>query len=431
MNKKDIYDTFNDVEFDVSNFEEIPMTEDEKIKLKKSLRKRLDLNKKYINNKRCKVAAMVAIIVLVLGFSPIGQEVIAQITEKLIFTPSQGVIKGDGDKVLYILEEPRNVKIDGKDGFIKSIINDGKHIYVELWSDSNSEKGISYPVIIKEITMKTKDGKTLEVEGSSHAGGSDKVCSEFNFTQNDGLITEFDLYHENEKIDSFTLNKVEFKNGYNEIGGNSTDKDILIGATSYYENGERYFKIWSDREYEDLENYILRLDHINDIEVRDEEGNILIIESANDGTGRAYKISNGYEGKLYIKITNIDLAYEMKVGTKVVLKIPKEGKYHEVNEEIKLKGLDDNIKVTTIENNNGEYKVKLDYSDNYDKDRFVFMIWQSFRSGGSMGGQGDFTGELYLENEDLSVKEKLLKKIYFNIDKVQINQGGNWSFTVE
>lgn len=452
MDNKDIYDKFNEIDFDVSAFEEVPMDEIEKQGLKKSLREKLsnleennikdtftreDKNvksKKFI--KKYKIAVAVAIIAILVGISPLGQEVIAQIAEKLIFTPSQGIIKEQEGKELYMLEEPLRVTIDNNSVLIKSIVNDGENINVEMWFYESEEGNTDYQrEIINNLKLKTEygdisdaDSATIDVGLTSFASGG---YAGFSFQQKDRLITDFKLYYKDKEIGEFHLKKMAFKNGYDEVGGNAIDKDIRIGATSYYQDGERYFKIWSDKEYEELEEYTVNLDSIGKVEAKDEEGNILPIESAQDGTGKAFKLLSDYKGKLYIKIKYIELGYSLKEGTEISIKIPKDGENKEINQELKLKGLKDRIKASTITNKDGEYTIHFDFSNNYDENRTIFMVRQNFRSGGGMGDIENKQGEVYLDNEDLTVKERFSRKIYLNINNISVHQEGNWEFAVE
>jgi len=313
MDNKDIYDRFNEIDFDISEFEEIPMDEVEKQRLKKSLKEKLadidnyeshdsidltEVNKEKSKEekiqfnqekngkmqrsmKKYKVAAVVAILALLIGMSPLGKEVIAQIAEKLIFTPSQGIIKQQADKELYMLEEPVRINIDDSSALVKSITNDGENIYVEMWFNQDAEaEGIGdHREIINNLKLKTSDGNMYNVGLTSFASGG---YAGFTFQQGEGLITDFKLHYKDKDIGEFNLKKVDFKKGYDEIGGNAIDKEVLLGATSYYEEGERYFKIWSNIDYQQREDYTISLDAIGKVEVRDEEGTLLAIENANE-----------------------------------------------------------------------------------------------------------------------------------------------------
>jgi len=239
------------------------------------------------------------------------------------------------------------------------------------------------------------------------------------------------LHYKDKDIGEFNLKKVDFKNSYDEIGGNAMDKEVLLGATSYYEEGERYFKIWSNIDYQQREDYTISLDTIGKVEVRDEKGTLLSIENANDGTGRAFKILDPYKGRLDIKIKDIDINYVLKEGGKLAIKIPKKGKISEINEDLKLKGLQDSIKASSITNKGGEYTIHFDFSNNYDESRTIFMVRENFRTGGAMGDMENQQGEVYLDNEDLSITERFLRKIYIDINNILVHQEGNWQFIVE
>ncbi len=426
MDNKDIYDKFNEIDFDISEFEEIPMDEVEKQRLKKSLKEKNGKMQKSM--KKYKVAAVVAILALLIGMSPLGKEVIAQIAEKLIFTPSQGIIKQQADKELYMLEEPVRINIDDSSALVKSIANDGENIYVEMWFNQDAEaEGIGYQ-IINNLKLKTSDGNMYNVGLTSFASGG---YAGFTFQQGEGLITDFKLHYKDKDIGEFNLKKVDFKNSYDEIGGNAIDKEVLLGATSYYEEGERYFKIWSNIDYQQREDYTISLDAIGKVEVRDEEGTLLAIENANDGTGRAFKILDPYKGKLDIKIKDIDINYVLKEGGKLAIKIPKKGETSEINEDLKLKGLQDSIKAASITNKGGEYTIHFDFSNNYDESRTIFMVRENFRTGGAMGDMENQQGEVYLDNEDLSITERFLRKIYIDVNNILVHQEGNWQFIVE
>jgi len=380
--------------------------------------------------KKYKVAAVVAILALLIGMSPLGKEVIAQIAEKLIFTPSQGIIKQQVDKELYMLEEPVRINIDDSSALVKSITNDGENIYVEMWFNQDAEaEGIGYQrEIINNLKLKTNDGNMYNIGLTSFASGG---YAGFTFQQGEGLITDFKLHYKDKDIGEFNLKKVDFKNSYDEIGGNAMDKEVLLGATSYYEEGERYFKIWSNIDYQQREDYTISLDTIGKVEVRDEEGTLLSIENANDGTGRAFKILDPYKGKLDIKIKDIDINYVLKEGGKLAIKIPKKGEISEINEDLKLKGLQDSIKASSITNKGEEYTIHFDFSNNYDESRTIFMVRENFRTGGAMGDMENQQGEVYLDNEDLSITERFLRKIYIDINNILVHQEGNWQFIVE
>jgi len=48
-----------------------------------------------------------------------------------------------------------------------------------------------------------------------------------------------------------------------------------------------------------------------------------------------------------------------------------------------------------------------------------------------MGDMENQQGEVYLDNEDLSITERFLRKIYMEVNNILVHQEGNWQFIVE
>lgn len=175
----------------------------------------------------------------------------------------------------------------------------------------------------------------------------------------------------------------------------------------------------------------MTVDHYNNLKARDDDGNLLRVEIANDGTGKSYKILDDYDGNINITINEIELGYRLKEGGTISLDMPKSGKTIDINKEVKLRGLEDRVVVKSITNKNGEYIITLDYSNNYEENRFIYMSRQSFRSGGAIGDPVNKCSEVYLDNEDLSISEKLRRKINLKIDDINVKQYGKWKFKVQ
>lgn len=461
LNKKnkDIYEVFNEINFEENEFDSVELDDIEKKRLKKQLRLRINdglefekqnktmdnirnNNVKNTNKKWIKVACVAVLIVFFIGLTPIGNEVLAQIKDKLFFIPSKGIINENQWGNTYVLDKPEKVSIKDKSVIIKSIINSGDYISIEMWDEEgNINNSLSlkenYDEILEDMKsnfkLKTTDNRVLSVEGYALASGG---YSSISFNQGNDNITEFDLYYGEERLGHFILSQVKYIENYDEIGGNDANNGILIGATSYYVEGERYFKLWSNKDNVNMVDYRVDIDNYNDVEARDEKGNILRIESANDGTGKAYKLLDDYSGNIYLNINEIDLRYELSEGANISLKLPKEGKTIKVDKELKLKGLKDRIVVKSIINNNGQYEngdyvVKLDYSNNYDNNRFIYMANASLRDSGAIGDPESKSSEIYLYNEDLSLIEGLSRRINLRLDRILLRQYGNWNFVIE
>lgn len=458
---KDLYEIFNDMSFNEEEFEPIEMNELETVRLKKLLRDKVNseaskteipnrkaelrqVNKK--NKKWLQAASVAVVIAIAIGFTPKGRAVLAQIADKLFFSPSQGIMSEEQWGNTYILEEPERVNINGVSTLIKNIVGSGDYISIEMWTDeainennpnfkeeyeSLSDK--KFKEIKENFKIKTMLNEMLPVEGASMASGG---YSSVSFKQGKDIITEFYLYYGEEEIGHFKLKQIKYVESYDELGGNATNKGILIGATSYYLEGERYFKLWSNKDGIELPEYRMNVDSYNDIIVKDEEGNPLKFEGANDGTGKAYKLLEDYKGDIHVSIKDIDLSYELREGTVVSLKLPKKGETDQLNKKVKLTGLKDSVAIKAVTNNNGQYEngdyvITLDFSNNYDDSRFIYMIRERFRSGAAMGDPENKCSEIYLDKEDLSFSERLLGRVKLKIDEVLVKQYGNWEFEVK
>lgn len=458
---RDIYEIFNDISFNNEEFEPIEMNELESVRLKKLVKERISIeesekdipnaktgsvqkNKK--NRKWLKIASIAVIVAISAGFTPRGKEVFAQIVDKLFFSPSQGIMNEQQWGNTYVLEEPMRVNINGESTLIKNVINSGDYISIEMWIDeivdeNNPNFKEEYEILSDKRIQKSKEnfkiktmaGEYLPVEGYSMASGGYSAIS---FKQGKDIITEFYLYYGEEEIGHFKLKQIKYVDGYDELGGSATNNGILIGATSYYLEGERHFRLWSNKDGLELPEYRINVDSYNNIKVTDENGNPLNFESANDGTGKAYKLLEDYSGDICVSINDIDLNYDLREGSKVSLKLPKKGETENINEEIKLNGLKDRLVIKSITNNNGQYEngdyvITLDFSNNYDSSRFIYMARQSFRSGGAMGDPENKYSEIYLDADDLRLSERLLGRVNLKLDSLLVKQYGKWEFTVK
>lgn len=431
MDNKDIYKILNEIDFDINNEEEIELTDIEKIKLKKDMRKRVKINKGIVNNKRIISVAIIALIIVSFGISPWGKAVIAEIKEKLIFTPSRGLINGEENKELYVMEEPKRVNISGNEILLKSVENDGKYIRVHFdetpWSEIEDIKS--------NIKFKTKNNKTIEADEMLNGMSNSNIAGLWHlfigFEQGEETITEFDLYYKDEMLASIVLEKVEVLNGYDEVGGNATDKDIMIGGTSYYVEGKRHFKIWSNIDSSETEKSNLHIQEIKDIEVRDNENNILEIQWADDGSGRGYELLSNYTGPLNITIKRVSVERDIKNIPKLSLEIPKEGESIELNKEVLFDEIGEKIIVTSIKKQNDDIIINFKFSKNEEEDRFIYMVMSGGRSGGAMGDMELLIGDVNIDARDLTLSEKLIGKVKLNLKKIDIMQEGNWEFTIE
>ena len=442
MNKKSVYDLFNEVDFKVDNYEEIPMNDIEKQRVKRLVERKMKtiqettleydkniVSKKGEKPKVYKIASIIILAIFILGVSPLGREVMAQIKDKIYFTPSQGITNGEKMSEFFILDEPKRVSIDNESVLIKSVINNGEYISMEMWFEEENEGVLANKSnILKDmLSIKTPLGNILK---TYTYGASSGGYYGFSFSTNNEKITSFDLYYRDERIDTIELTEGTFSDNYDEIGGNSIDNGIRIGATSYYEEGQRYFKLWSNLDVEAYDEYsALFFGSNSEIIVTDDIGNEIPVEIAEDGTAKSYKVTNNYDGKINILVKEIEVQYNLNDVKEISLKLPKEGESIDINKTVEFPQIEEKILIEKITSGNDEYTIDLNYSIGNNKG--IYMVAQNFRDGAGMGDPENKRGEIYIERKDMSFKEKFFNRIYLKLDRIDANIKGNWKFTIE
>lgn len=421
MTEKDIYEILNNIDVEIPT-EEIPLSEVEFKRIKKSVKK------KIFNNKRKYL--IVALIFLSFTFiiSPLGRDVIAKIKEKLVFSPSLGIISVDDDKELYMLKEPFTVSIKDKEMMVKSIVSNGEGLFIQIIGDV-------YPVEAKEITsnisVKLTNGEVRSYDSYGIHTGSGRAIIELGIDITDAEINNFTLMYENSVLKDIILEKADYKYNYNEIGGNSVNNGILIGGTSYYIQNQRYFKLWSDESSVLSTDYDINLDRIEIKEVTDEAGNLLRFEHSNEGASDEYKLLDEYDGKIHVVIENLKLGYNLKNPTKITLKDPEKNGDYSLNKEISFSGIEEKINLTEVKKVEKDIVVGFNFLDYVASDRFIYYISDVPRAGSGMTDRENMYGEIYIDYENLTFIEKLTGNIKLNINKLDIIQKGKWEFTID
>ena len=421
MKDKDIYEILNDIEVEIP-IEETPLSDIELKRIRKSIKR-----KAFSNRKKYLIAALVFFSFIFVIY-PLGSDVIAKIREKLAFNPAYGIISVKDDKELYMLKEPFTVSINNKDMLVKSIDNNGEGLFIQII-------GEAYPVEAKEIIynigIKLENGeiKGYDSHGFSTSGG--RTVMELWMDIRGIKAKDFALMYKDNVLKKISLDKAEYKYKYDDVGGNTTNKGILIGGNSYYIEGERYFRLWSDESSLLSKDYNASIGHIEIKEVRDENGNLLNFEPSNDGTGGEYKILDNYSGEINIKIEEVDLNYTLTTPTKIKFKDPeKKGDYH-FNKDLTFQGIEDKAKITEIKKVKNDIVICFDISNNTSDDRILYLLMDNSRSGGGMGDRENMIAEMHLDYDDLILYEKLTGNIIVNINQLDILQKGSWRFTIE
>ena len=420
MKEKDIYEILNNIDVKIPT-EEIPLNEIEMKRIKKNIKKKV-----FKNKKRYLIAAII-FLSFIFVISPLGKDVIAKIKEKLAFNPSYGIISLEEDKELYVLKKPFTVNINEKDMLVKSIVNNEEYLFIQIIGDV-------YPVeakeIISNISVRLSNGE-LKHYDSYGIGIGDNIVIELGIDIRDIEATDFVLMYEDMALKEVVLEKADYKYNYDEIGGNTINNGILIGGTSYYIEGKRYFKIWSDSSSLVSKDYDVNVGHINIKEVSDENGNLLRFEPINEGTGTEYEILDDYSGGINIKVEEVDLRYDLNTPTRITFKDPEKNGDYILDKELNFSGIEDKVSITEIKKEKNHITIFLDLSNDDSSDRLIYLIRDTSRSVSGMGDIDNMIGEISIDYEDLNVYEKLTGNIRVNIDELDVLQKGSWEFTIE
>ncbi len=420
MNEKDIYEILNNINIEIPN-EEIPLSEVEVKRIKKSVKKKL------FNNKRRYIIAALIFISFTFITSPLGKDVIAKIKDKLVFNSSYGIISLEEDKELYVLKDPFTVDINGKEMLIKSIVNNGEYLFIQVIGE---ETFVDFKDITSKIAIKLNGG---EVKHYNNYGVniSGNIVIELGIDIRDTEAKGFTLMYGDNVLKEISLDKADYKYNYDDIGGNYTNKGILIGGTSYYIEGERYFSIWSDASSLLAKDYDVRIGHIEIKEVRDENGNLLNFEPSKKGVGMEFKVLDNYSGNINIKVEEVDLEYTLKTPTKLKFNDPEKVGDYSLDKELTFQGIEDIINITEIKKGEKDININFNFSKNALNDRFIYYFTDNSRGSSGMSNRESMLGEISIGYEDLNIYEKLTGNIKININKLDILQKGSWNFTIE
>ena len=421
MKDKDIYEILNDIEVETP-IEETPLNNVELKRIRKSIKKRV-----FSNRKKYLIAALI-FFSFIFVISPLGSDVIAKIKEKLAFNPAYGIISVEDDKDLYMLKEPLTVSINNKDMLVKSIDNNGEGLFIQII-------GEVYPVeaeeIIYDIGIKLENGEIKRYDSYGFGSSGSRTVMELWMDIRGIDAKDFALMYKDNVLKEISLDKAEYKYKYDDIGGNTTNKGILIGGNSYYIEGERYFRLWNDESSLLSRDYNASMGHIEIKEVRDENGNLLNFEPSNEGTGREYKILDNYSGKINIKIEEVDLNYTLITPTKITFKDPEKNGDYLLNKDLTFKGIEDKVKITEIKKIKNDIVICFDISNNTSDDRLIYLFNDTSRPSSGMGDRENMIAEIHLDYDDLTLYEKLTGNIRVNIDQLDVLQKGSWEFTIE
>lgn len=433
-NEKDIYELLNDVEFDISDEAEMPMNDIEKKKLKKRVKSSIEKDKKTTgwSRKQKITVAMIAFVILGTLISPKGQEVIAAIKNKLFFNAGAGLVSTT--KELYVLNEPMSFKTQEAEILIKSVIAQESYVQIGMWVNRPGDRNVTkeeYENRDKDdIYIKTSKGERIESTWGSEAGGGANSFIERTF-ETKGIITEFTLVFNGHEI-GIRLVKADEKNSYDEVGGNNTDKNILIGANKYHFQDSTYIAFWSDDETKQNGAHYIGYNKDNiKVTGQNSSKNYQLESSPFDGSGKEFCVGKAVKEPLKISISEVDMDYRLKNPVKLKLPLPKKGESIDISEEVFIEDINEKVFLKSIARTEEGIEITVDAAKYKKKDSIV-SIMSMGRSGWAIGSSPeDREIKMGVDYKDVSFKEKLTNKLDVEIVNITIIRQGNWEFTVK
>ena len=429
---KDIYELLNDIEFDIEEVEEIPMTEIEKKKLKKKIIKQI---RTHWTMKKKLIAISTIFICILIMFSPIGRQAIAAIKEKLFFNPGLGLVNVEEE--IYVLEKPIIRTINGKEVLIKSIASEKERLNIGIWiSDNNIQEFSKEEFISRDneiqnsIYVKLSNGDILKDGEISMPGGGKAKFYNISYKVEE-IITQLTLVIEDEDIDNIKLINPQIVSDYNSIGGNALDNNLLIGANKYNFQGNTYLSLWNCEEFSS--STLFRVSYQKeDILVSSQSGEQINIEPSNyDGLAKEFVINQEIVEPLNIKINRVELGYNLKDADNISVKIPNVDETIQLDMDIYFPEINQKVLLKSITRTSNGVELIFD-TKKYAKDNSVIIgLTPSFRNCWGTGNYEDNTITIGFDNEDLSLSEKLTGKIKFRIKDIDLYKMGNWDFTIE
>lgn len=429
-NDKDIYEMFNDIEFDEKYMSEIPLDDLSKKRIKDNVLKSVKRKKRSYK----KIAAVAAIaLVLVTAFAaPQSRKVMAALKEKIFFSAGTGLVSENEET--YVLKEPISFKAGNENILIKSVYSKKDSITVGLWISDPSKKEVTKEELESGLAahnksdckIKLTSGRVIESESGVSAGGGDSTFISKYF-EAAGIEKEFTLLY-NGYEEKITLVKAESSAKFDEIGGNATNKDLLIGSTKYNFNNKTYLSFWTDLDVKRDNNTIITFDK-EDINVTGKNSGRKydIKPSESDGHGREFYMDKIVNEPLDIAVSKVTIDYDLKDEVEMTLKLPKQGESIAVNKMVNIDAIHEKLYITSVKRTKEDVEVYIDpikYKDDYS----LVQLVSPSGSGGCIGTDGKSEIISLKGYKDISLLEKISSRYKFKIRHVMLTKTGPWKF---
>lgn len=436
MNKKDkdIYELLNEIQFDITEEEEISIDDIQKRRIKNRIKDKI--KRKFWWEKKSFIAIAASIALMITLISPVGKKAIAEIKERFFYNPGLSIVNIKEEA--YVLMEPILVNNDGKEVVVKSIVSSNNGVSVELYinddrlADLSKEEIIDKEVNVSEIIkIITLDGKELTTWNSGKGGGGPKAVIYANFVSKE-ILREFTLKVYDLEIKNIKLEKVSEIENFEDVGFNDEDNGLIIGGNKYLFNGKTYISLWTDEEFKNNGAYGFYFDK-NDIKTKNLDGNEYEVFSSDyGGQGKEIVINDEITEPINISIRKVEISYNLKKSIKATAKIPKEGEEIEINKEIYIEELDERLILKSIKNTGKEIEMYFDTGTLRKENTDIIILGAFGRSSYGIGASPDnrtITFGIY--DEDLTAIEKLTGKVSIYISSVIVDRYGSWNFTIE
>ena len=278
--------------------------------------------------------------------------------------------------------------------------------------------------------IKTPEGEMIKSTSGAQGGGGEYTFIS-TFFETKELLKEFTLVF-NGYEEEIKLIKAEEKNSYDEVGGNNTDKNLLIGANKYHLQGSTYIAFWSDEETKQNGAHYIGYNREKIKVLGQDSGKIYEIKPAPfDGSGKEFYVGKDVKEPLKITISEVDIDYRLKNPVKFKLPIPKKGETIDISKEVFIEDLNEKVFLKSIVGTEEGIEITADAAKYRNKDSTI-SIMSMERSGWAIGSSPEDTEiKMGVDYEDLSVKEKLINKLDVEIVNITIIRQGNWNFTVK
>ena len=368
---KDIFDFMNSLSeednmklLEGMDMGEEDLNEEQRNKIKGNVIKKLRVSSRKKNFKfnRSFIAASVAALLIFTGFTPTGQEVFAEIIEKLYFIPGVGRVQENKGQELYVLKKPVKYSYDGGQITVKTVIRDKNSLSIGMEGNKNI-----FVEDFKKLAIIDENNQRFVSLGYSIGSSTNIWNGSFGFKDIPEHMNSFKIILPDNSTVSIVLSKAEGFEDYSAMGPTDIKNDLGITLVPTKEDGKMKFNLIQhpskDRQVEaygqqiDLDNYGKL-----DITLKDDLGRqyeLQLPKQYSTPMSEFYFMPINNTKNYTVEIPEVSLTY--KISKNIKFSIPKEGEL-EVNKDFDINGF--NLTVKKVERTNNGVRVYVD--TNYD-----------------------------------------------------------------